>query len=121
MGRLLDQAFCHQLVGDGGDERPAQIQMIGDGADVHVAQGGQMPDRNQRGVFNAGQSDDGGVPFANGLMAGKEAEQAVDKPPELLIGAIYQHLRPGNCKRSLGHPSLGCAARGGLFRLGLRC
>ncbi len=59
------------------------MQVIGDGAHMDVALRRQMPDRNQGRVFDAGEADDGGVAFAQGLVADQKAEQAVDEAAEL--------------------------------------
>ena len=64
--------------------------MIGDSLDVNVPKRGQMPDRNQRGVFDSGKADDGCMSFAQRLMPDQKPEQAVDEAAELLVGAVNQ-------------------------------
>ena len=55
---FMDQAALKQLVGDGGDERAAEMEMLGYAVDVDVALFGiKVPDRNQGGVFDADEAD----------------------------------------------------------------
>ncbi len=99
---FVDQAALQQLVRHRGDERAAQMQMRGDPVDADIAfLGGEMADRDQHGIFDAGQPDARGVAGAHDLVECQEAEQPVHQATEFAVRAADQQLgaRDGERRR----------------------
>ena len=88
--------------------------MIGDGLHVHVAVLRQVRDRDQHGVFDAGEADDLGMAAADALVMRRKAEQGVHQMAELPVAPVGQQLRPRGRERHC-RPLLarGLAGRGG--------
>src|SRR5262249_1046194 len=97
---FVNKPALEQLVGNGRDERAAEMKMLRHAVDVHVALFGiEMPDRNQGGVFDADKADAGRMAAADGFMPRQETKQAVDQSAKLSIRAVDQKLRPRNRER----------------------
>ena len=75
--------------------------MVGDRLHVHVAVLRQMRDRDQHGVFDAGEADHPGVAGADALVVRREAEQRVHQMAELPVAPADQQFRPRGGERQV--------------------
>ena len=73
--------------------------MIGDGLHVDVAIERQVSDRDQDGIFDAGEADHPGMSAADALVMRGKSEQGVHQMAEPPVAAIGQQLGPRDRER----------------------
>ena len=116
----MDQSALQELVGDGGDERTAEMQMVGNAVDADIAfLGRQVTDRDQNRVFDADQADARTVSGAHRFMARKQSKKIVHQLAEMPVRSVHQQFRPGDrqgrLRRERGRTSYGSHPGAALF------